>query len=157
MFTPCNRPILLDENKANWRFSRGYVEDVANAIVLAALDTRPGNRIYNVGEKDAYTEMEWIQKIADVAGWKNKIALLPHDKLPSHLKEPLLAWDQDLTTDTHRIRTELNYKELYSFKVSIEKSIDWLRTHKPIQDNANSFDSDAEEKAITTKSRFELS
>lgn len=114
-----NRPILLDENKANWRFSRGYVEDVANAIVLAALDTRSGNRIYNVSEKDAYTEMEWIQKIALASGWKNKIVLLPQDKLPSHLKEPSLAWEQDLTIDTNHIRTELNYKELYSSKVSI--------------------------------------
>jgi len=150
-----NRPILLDENKANWRFCRGYVEDVANAIVLAALDTRLGNRIYNVGEKDAYSEMEWIQKIANVSGWKNKIVLLPNDKLPSHLKELSIAWEQDLTIDTHCIRTEVNYKELYSSEDSIKKSIDWLRIHKPAQDDTNSFDYDAEDKAINPEKRLE--
>jgi nucleoside-diphosphate-sugar epimerase len=143
-----NRPILLDENKANWRICRGYVEDVANAIVLSALDTQSGNRIYNVGERDAYSEMEWIHKIGYIAGWRNKMIKVSHDKLPLHLKEPSLAWEQDLTIDTHCIRDELNYKELYSSEDSIQKSIDWLRTHKREQIDINSFDYDEEDKAI---------
>jgi nucleoside-diphosphate-sugar epimerase len=148
-----NRPILLDENKSVWRFCRGYVEDVANAIVLSALDTRSGNRIYNVGEKCAYNELEWIQQIGQIAGWSNKIIKLPYDKLPIHLKESSLDWKQDLTIDTHRIREELNYKEAYSFTDSMKKSIDWLRTHKPEQIDVNSFDYDSEDNAI--KNGFE--
>jgi nucleoside-diphosphate-sugar epimerase len=128
-----NRPILLDENKSVWRFCRGYVEDVANAVVLSALDTRSGNRIYNVGEQNAYSELEWIQKIGEVAGWSNKIIKLPPDQLPLHLKEPSLDWKQDLVINTNRIRDELNYRELYSNKNSMRISIDWLRTHKPTQ------------------------
>lgn len=139
-----NRPILLDENKANWRFSRGYVEDIAHAIVLSALDTRSGNRIYNVGEKNAYSEIEWIQKIGKVAGWSNKIIKMPYDRLPSHLKEPL-AWEQDLTIDTRRIRKELNYEELYSPKDSMQISIDWLRSHKPPQLDNSLFDYNSED------------
>jgi len=140
-------PILLDENKANWRFSRGYVEDIASAIVLSALDTRSGNKIYNVGEKDTHSEIEWIHQIGQIAGWNNKIIKLPHDKLPAHLKEPLLDWEQDLTINTQRIRDELNYRELYSHEDSMHKSIDWLRTHTPAQIDS-SFDYDAEDDAI---------
>lgn len=139
-----NRPILLDENKANWRFCRGYVEDIANAIVLSALDTRPGNRIYNVGEKDAYSELEWIQQIGQIAGWKNKIIKLPQDELPLHLKESALDWKQDLTINTQRIRDELNYRELYSHKDSMRMTVDWLRTHKPSKID-NLFDYAAED------------
>lgn len=142
-----NRPILLDENKANWRFCRGYVEDIANAILLSTLDTRSGNKIYNVGEMNTYSEIEWIQKIGQIAGWKNEIIKVSHDRLPSHLKEPL-AWEQDLIMDTHRIRDELNYKELYSSEDSIRLSVNWLRSNKPRQIDNNLFDYNAEDNVI---------
>ncbi len=143
-----NRPILLDENQANWRTCRGYVEDIANAIVLSALDTRSGNRIYNVGEPYAYSEIEWIRHIGHVAGWKNKVITLPHHKLPPHLKEPSLAWEQNLVIDTNLIRDELNYKELHSPNESIQLSIDWLRNHEPVQIDNNLFDYNAEDNAL---------
>lgn len=140
-----NRPILLDENKANWRFCRGYVEDIASAIVLAALDNQSGNKIYNVGETNAYSEIEWIQKIGQAAGWKNEIIKVSPDKLPSHLKEPSLAWEQNLTIDTQRIRDELNYRELYSPEESMRIAINWLRSHTSSQMDDNLFDYDAED------------
>jgi len=143
-----NRPILIDENKTNWRSCRGYVEDVAHAIVLAALDVRSGNKIYNVGEKNADSEIEWIQKIGQVAGWQNKIIELSLDKLPSHLKEPSLEWTQDLTIDTQSIRDELNYKELYSSEQSMHLSINWLRKHAPQQIDNSLFDYKAEDEAL---------
>jgi nucleoside-diphosphate-sugar epimerase len=121
-----NQPIFLDEEKANWRFSRGYVEDIANGIVAAALDSRPDNRIYNIGETVAYTEKQWIQLIGTVAGWKNNLITLPKDKLPEHLREDL-AWEQDLIIDTSLIRKELNYKTLFSSEEAFKKSIDWIR------------------------------
>lgn len=143
-----DRPILLDQNKSEWRICRGYVEDIANAIVLSALDTRSGNRIYNVGEKNAYSELEWIQQIGQIAGWKNKIIKLPHDKLPPHLTEPPLDWEQNLTTDTRLIRNELQYNELYPHMDALRISVDWLRAHKPVQID-NTFDYNSEEKAIS--------
>jgi nucleoside-diphosphate-sugar epimerase len=143
-----DRPILLDENKAQWHFCRGYVEDIANAIMLSALDTRSGNRMYNVGEINAYSEMEWIQLIGHVAGWKNKIITVPHDKLPPHLAEPSIAWEQDLTTDTTLIRRELNYKELSLPEEAMRTSIDWVRNHGPTQIDHALFNYDAEDSVI---------
>ena len=141
-----DRPILLDENKANWRITRGYDENIAHAILLSALDTRSGNRIYNVGEMNAYSELEWIQEIGKFVGWNNKIIKLPQDKLPSHLKKPSLDWKQDLTINSHRVREELNYCELYSHEDSMRLSIDWLLTHK-LGDNST-LDYDEEDNAI---------
>lgn len=99
-------------------------------------------------EMDAHSELEWIQQIGKIAGWNNEIIKLHHDKLPVHLQELRLAWTQNLTLDTHLIRDELNYKELYSSNNSMKKSIDWLRTHNPEQTDINSFDYDAEDKSI---------
>src|SRR6266704_805124 len=42
--------ILLDEAEAQWRWTHGYVENVADAIALAVTDERAAGRIYNVGE-----------------------------------------------------------------------------------------------------------
>jgi nucleoside-diphosphate-sugar epimerase len=40
--------ILLDKVHAQWRWSRGYVEDVAEAVVSAVLNDRAASRIYNI-------------------------------------------------------------------------------------------------------------
>ncbi|HYX20628.1 MAG TPA: NAD-dependent epimerase/dehydratase family protein, partial [Thermoanaerobaculia bacterium] len=50
------RPFLLDRAKARWRWMRGSVRNVAEAIALAALDGRAAGRFYNVGEEPAPTE-----------------------------------------------------------------------------------------------------
>ncbi|MBA2711314.1 MAG: NAD-dependent epimerase/dehydratase family protein [Tatlockia sp.] len=147
-----NRPILLDEHSASWHVSRGYVEDIAHAITLAALDNRSGNRIYNIGETFDYSESEWIEHIGRIAGWDNEIITLPRDKLPSHLLEPDLAWEQDFTTDTQLIRNELNYKELYSSEQSMQISIEWSRNHESIDNK--SFEYDAEDEVIVSKLRI---
>src|SRR5207245_7204628 len=48
----------IDVKQADWRWTRGYVENVADAIVLAALNERSAGHIFNVGEPDAPTEKE---------------------------------------------------------------------------------------------------
>jgi nucleoside-diphosphate-sugar epimerase len=121
-----NRSILLNKEKATNHFCRGYVEDVAHAIVLAALDERLGNYIYNIAEPNAYSETEWIEHIAKVAACKNSILLLEEDELPEHLKAPL-CWQQDLTLDSSKIRSELGYSESFTSDVAMSKTITWLQ------------------------------
>jgi len=55
-----HRPaIVLDAQIARWRWTRGYVDNVAVAIALAVTDERASGRVYNVGEEHALTEAEW--------------------------------------------------------------------------------------------------
>ena len=65
---------VLDRAKASWRWTRGYVEDVADAIALATTDPRAAGRTYNVGEAGALTEAEWISRIGKAAGWTGRSA-----------------------------------------------------------------------------------
>ena len=44
--------VLLGEGMASWRWTHGYVEDMASAIALAVTDERAAERVYNVGEQD---------------------------------------------------------------------------------------------------------
>ena len=81
-------------------------------------------------------------------------------------KDKLLSFSPDVVIDMIPY-SETDAKQLANiFHGSVKRiviisscdvSMDWLRTHKPTQDDTSSFDYDAEEKAITTKNRFELS
>lgn len=118
--------VLLDEDRAGWRWTRGYVEDVAFAVELAANSRNAAGRIYNVGEPFARTEREWIEKVGVAAGWTGKV------KLRRSLSEPAdesYDWRQDLAADTTRIRTELGYHETMPLEDALERSIAWERAH----------------------------
>jgi nucleoside-diphosphate-sugar epimerase len=60
--------ILMDARVAAWRSPRGYVENVAAAIALAAMSGRAANRVYNVAEPESYSEIEWARRVAKVVG-----------------------------------------------------------------------------------------
>lgn len=138
--------ILLDEVEAQWRWSRGYVEDVANAIALAVTDERATGRIYNVAEIEALTEREWVRRIADATGWTGRIVVLPqgHMKLDED-------YTQHLVVDTTRIRQELGYRETVSQAEAIQRTIAWQRAHPPQVVKPSEFDYKAEDTMLTSK------
>jgi nucleoside-diphosphate-sugar epimerase len=94
----------------NWRWTHGFVENVAAAIVLAATHPAAGNRIYNVGE--AYTPT-----VAE------RLASLPASTIEP---DPNSQFDfsQDIAYDTSRIRLELGYRELVSEEMGYLKTLD---------------------------------
>ena len=116
--------ILLDRAKASWRWTRGYVEDVGEAIALAAGDERAAGRIYNLGEEDAATEAEWVRLIGKAAGWGGEVRAVPSDELPKELKEPF-DFSQDLAVDTRRIRKELAYREPVGRMEGLRRTVAW--------------------------------
>jgi nucleoside-diphosphate-sugar epimerase len=94
--------ILLDARHAQWRWTRGYVENVAAAIVLAVTDQRAAGRIYNVGEVPALTEAEWVQAIGQVARWLVLHSLACHaistpESMTSLSAQHIIAYVQQLT------------------------------------------------------------
>src|SRR5205814_932183 len=65
--------IEIDRELATWRWVRGYVEDVAHAIGLAATDDRGAGRTYNVADPVAFSEEEWVRRIAAAHGWEGEL------------------------------------------------------------------------------------
>jgi len=104
--------IRIDRAKASWRWTRGAVEDVAEAIALAATtsDPRAAGRVYNLGEEDALTEAEWIGAIAAAAGWNGAVRAVDASELPESEREPY-DFRHDLVADTTRIREEFGFRE----------------------------------------------
>lgn len=85
-------------NHPQWRWTHGYVENVAAAIALAAVDSKARGEIYNVGE-------EYTPTVAE------RLAKLPAASVPTN-DNPKFNFAQDIAYDTARIRAELGYREL---------------------------------------------
>ncbi|HEV2132546.1 MAG TPA: NAD-dependent epimerase/dehydratase family protein, partial [Longimicrobiaceae bacterium] len=117
--------ILVEAQQAEWRWTRGYVENVAAAIVLAVTDARAARRTYNVGEPDALSEVEWIRQIGRAAGWEGEILPVPSDRLPAHLAGEDFDWRHHLVTDTSRLRDELGYAEPLSREGGLQRAVEW--------------------------------
>ena len=124
------RAIIFEEQWAAWRAPRGYVENVAAAIALAAVDARAAGRIYNVAETPAFSELEWARKIAAAAGWPGRFVVLPRERAPKHLVfpgNPAQHWE----VDSSRIRRELGYREPVAIDQAIRRTIEWERSNPP--------------------------
>ncbi len=136
--------ILLDASVASWRWTRGYVENVAAAIVLAITNDHAAVRIYNVGEAHTLTIAEWIRAIADATDWKGDIVTLPADRLPPHLVADMDT-KQDLLVDTTRIRRELGYHKPIELNEALARTISWERANPPTEIDPKQFDYVAED------------
>src|SRR5262245_23217458 len=140
------RPVILFEEKiAAWRAPRGYVANVAAAIALAVTSDRAAGRIYNVGEAESFSELEWAMQVAAAAGWDGNFVTLPADRTPPHLRLPGNA-DQHWVVDTTRIRQELGYREPIARGDAIRRSVEWERAN-PAPADPRTFDYAAEDAA----------
>ena len=139
--------ILLDEQTAAWRWSRGYVEDVASAIAAAVVSERAAGQIYNVGEDQALSEAEWVRAIGRAAGWSGEVVTVPEERLPAHLN---FGADtrHALVAGTQKIRRELGYREKLDRQEALRRTVAWERANPPETVDPQAFDYAAEDAAI---------
>jgi nucleoside-diphosphate-sugar epimerase len=166
--------ILLDEAYAGWRWSRGYVEDVAHAIALAVTDERAAGRIYNVAYPETLSEAEWVQAIARIVSdegvrptnehvgadlgvrpsyWPGEVVALSANQLPPSLRREMLDFTQQYEVDSSRIRRELGYSEIVPFDEALRRTIAWERANPPKKILPEGFDYAAEDAALAASSR----
>jgi nucleoside-diphosphate-sugar epimerase len=138
--------ILIGKGQAAWRFTHGYVENVARALALAITTPRAAGRIYNVGEQSPTPWAQWAHAVGKAAGWKGKVRVVPEEQLPAHLSERL-EFRQDWVVDTSRIRHELNFEEHVPLDECLRRTIAWERTAGSVRD-PNVFNYEAEDAAI---------
>jgi nucleoside-diphosphate-sugar epimerase len=138
--------ILFAEDVAAVRTPRGCVEDVAYGIALAATSERAARRVYNICERECFSELEWAEKIGAAVRWGGEFIVVARDNAPPHLVWPYNT-AQHLVVSSERIREELDYREQLSREQAFERTISWERTHPP-QAAAASFDYQAEDEAV---------
>jgi nucleoside-diphosphate-sugar epimerase len=116
--------LRLNAAQAGWRCTRGYVEDVAGAICLAALAKRGRGEVFNVGESDALSELEWVGAIAAAAGWKGRLVADP-DESPTMPGR----WEVPLVTSTRRIRTVLAFTDPIGRQEGLRRTVAEAGSH----------------------------
>ncbi|MCH7740082.1 MAG: NAD-dependent epimerase/dehydratase family protein [Chloroflexi bacterium] len=139
--------IVIGRGLAGWRWTRGYVDNVAAAIRLAVEDDRSAGRTYNVGDPDAFTEIEWIQNIGRAVGWKGNILVVEDERFSVGLNH-----EQDWVADTSRIRNELGFEEPVSLLHALQHSIEWELHNPPEGYQASGHQYDAEDEMIARAS-----
>jgi nucleoside-diphosphate-sugar epimerase len=96
----------------DWRWTHGFVENVAAAIVLAATHPAGNARLYNVGELYTPTVAERLSRLPP---------------LPSSELQPdstsTFNFSQDIAYDTRRIRAELGYHEIVSEEEAVRRTL----------------------------------
>ena len=141
------RAIPFSAKMAQWRATKGFVADVGAAIVAAAVSDRAAGRIYNVGEADTLTELEWARQIARALNWDGEFTLMPDDRLPAHLRAPGNT-AQHWVADTTRIRDELGFRETTTRDEAIRRTVEWERANPPTGFTPHEFDYQREDEAL---------
>ena len=128
------------------------MENVAAAVALAVSDERATGKVYNVGDTEAPTELEWVRRVGEAAGWKGEVVAVPEDRLPQHLRIGLDT-DQHFVTDSSRIRDELGYEELVPREEALRRTIAWERENPPEEIDSSLFDYEAEDAVLAQRER----
>ena len=139
--------ILLSDDFAAWRGPRGYVENVAHAIAIAATSDRAAGSVYNICEEPTLPELEWQRKIAGQMKWAGRFVVLARERVPKHLLLPGNA-AQHVVASSERIRSELGYREPVESDEAIRRTIAWEQQNPPSTIHEQQFDYAAEDAAL---------
>jgi len=96
-------------NHPQWRWTHGFVENVAAAIVLAATHPAAAGHTYNVGEEQTPTVGE-------------RLVGMPASAVPTD-HDNSFNFAQDIAYDTRRIRAELGYKEIVPYEEGLRRTL----------------------------------
>jgi nucleoside-diphosphate-sugar epimerase len=118
--------LRIQEDFGGWRWTLGFSEDAAEAVVLAVTNGRAAGRTYNVGEPQAPTVSERLEEWGRIAGWNGRIVGAPADEFPISQRMPY-DYSHHLVIDTSRIRAELGYAEVVPREEGIARTIAWER------------------------------
>jgi nucleoside-diphosphate-sugar epimerase len=120
--------IILDDVAARWVGARGYVENVADAIVTACEDARGDGRVYNVVDDGAPTEAEWVAAVARAAGWNGRLVVIPKGDLPEQLAD---GHEQQWEVDASKLRRELGWQPRVGLADALAATVAWERVNPP--------------------------
>jgi nucleoside-diphosphate-sugar epimerase len=139
--------ILMEEHIAGWRWTKGYVKDIAKGIVLALTHEAAGKRIFNIGESETPSMLAWVQKLGELVGWRGQVLSVPRGVLPPQLSMPIDA-RQHMLFDSSKIREELGYAEEHDLEGGLRESIAWERENPPGAPAAGLFDYAEEDRIL---------
>lgn len=134
------------------RIATAYIDESAEAIVLAGLHPRAHGRVYDVASDEAVTQVDFVNATADalgmprptrhipaslafVAAWAADMAAQVPGLEPPFTRAMIDLMSTDQVVDTGSLREELGWTHRTRFAEGMKRMRDWYRA---IQDKENS-------------------
>lgn len=134
-----DRPhIVLNDTFGNWRWSRGYVDNMVDAFFLVLGSDSSTGKIYNVCDPVTMSQVEWVTAIGKAAGWKGKV--ISTSEVPASEKQD---YRHHFVKDSLAIRAELGYRESVETDEWVRRTVEWLRANPPDPERADAIRSAA--------------
>lgn len=124
------RAILLGDSMARWRWTHGYVENVAAAIALAASEPGINNGVFNLGETSTPSMRERLVAYARGCRWRGDIVTVPESELPALLRTQY-NFRQHMEMDCGRFRSQFGFTDVVDEQTAIARTIEWERSAPP--------------------------
>ncbi len=138
--------ILVGEQQSVWRWTHGYVANIAHGIAVCALNPGKKHRLFNLGEQSVPTVKERMEHLATMLEWDGKVLVMPDDDLPPHLRTPG-DFRQNIIYDTSRIRAELEYVDTFDYYEGIREAALWYAENPPSHLKNQKFNYESEDQA----------
>ncbi|ODT73233.1 MAG: hypothetical protein ABS75_00710 [Pelagibacterium sp. SCN 63-23] len=113
----------IDERAFGWLNSYGFVEDIAEAMVLAAHHPRAVGQIYNVGQSFVRHAHEWAEKLLPLLGIDVAVTAAPAGTGVWSDRAEAMDLRYPLTLDTGKIRRELGFAEIIDEGRALERTL----------------------------------
>lgn len=115
-----------------WLWSRGYVDDAAQAVRLALTNDGAGGEIFNVCERRTLTVRQWAERIAETANAEIELVTVSDPDVPEDL-ETTRAIAQHFVCDAAKARGLLGFRETDPDE-ALARSVAWHLAHPPASD-----------------------
>jgi nucleoside-diphosphate-sugar epimerase len=115
-----------------------YIEDAAEALVMAGLDPGSNGESYNVPGVEETTPQQWLELVGDLAGVKTRIRTVPKfmvalagitNPLVHEFNEMLYLKYERLILDGTKFREKFGGIPATPYREGIKKTLDWFRTN----------------------------
>lgn len=113
----------LDERAYGWLNSYGFVEDVAEAMALAALHPKAAGQTYNVGQDFVRPAHGWAERLLPLLGIAAEVVAAPAGTGIWADRAEAMDLRYPLTLDTAKIRAELGFKEIVDEESALERTL----------------------------------
>ena len=107
--------IMLSSRKANWIWTRSYVENIAYGIYLAAINKKARNEIFNLGDINL-KEFDLVTKLKELTRWKGQIII--QDNISEQFN-----YSQNIQMDSSKIKQVLHYSAPINDETAFLKTI----------------------------------
>lgn len=98
-----------------------YVDDVVDALLMAATSDREFGRVYNLGASPALTLKQFAELLREITGCEYIIEAFPEDRKSIDIGDYYASYD--------RIRREIGWEPKTSIREAVERTVDYYKEH----------------------------